>query len=148
MRERQYNQAEYNRDSRSQNETASSIEARKPFAFGLIAVILMGVFGLGAGWFAGKALSGALQPAASSDGAESNDAPAPPIEIKAPPAQPPVVEAPREEKSEEAKAPRRDDEQVSVERLGRKALRKIMKEIEGKMDNDKPREKRKGKKEH
>ena|SRR5215210_8086839 len=127
-------------------------DERKRRGLKLAAFALMGVFGLGAGWVAGKALGIALRPPVSSSSTSANETAAPPQpqpEVKQqPPVQPPISQTepkpvPKENKDSRDVEP--PDDRHPVEKLGRRALKKILKEIEKEVDPDKPRGKRKDK---
>jgi len=122
----------------------------KRVAIKIAVFALMGLFGLGSGWIAGKALTGALRPSVSSNNATAGgdaNQPEPQPEIKQP--QPPVEQPEPRPQPEVSKKPdppvKSDDDQHPVERLGRRALKKILKEIEKEIDPARPRAKRKDK---
>ena len=112
----------------------------------LAATVLIAIFGLGAGWIAGKALSGVIgHSAPASDvpvGKDSSSISQPQSEISAPakgategskpqpePPAPVVKSEPQEPTKKEPDVTEIPDAEQSTKEIGRQALKKMMKEI-------------------
>jgi hypothetical protein len=109
----------------------------------IAAIILIGAFGLGIGWVAGKALTDTI-PRAASETSPAGPAEPQPQAPQPQPAPPPVARP--EPKDEEADGPLViPTDERSAKEMGRKALKKILKEIEGHIDGEKRAGKHKNK---
>ncbi|HXG93851.1 MAG TPA: hypothetical protein VNN73_16010 [Blastocatellia bacterium] len=117
------------------------------FALRFIAVFLMAAVGLGVGWLAGTGLSAAFAPKPTIEGATSQPVSQPVAPPPQPQPQPPVVKQspPDDERnSDDGKDSTIEipTDERSAKELGRKALKKLMKEID-KIGRDKHHDKHK-----
>jgi hypothetical protein len=118
---------------------------RKRKAGRLIAIVFIGFVGLGVGWLAGKALSDTVPPAAGDNSAtEVESAPARPPQPEVSQPQPPVVKPEPKEKPEkdEGGGIELPTDERSMKEAGRKALKRVLKEIEDRIDGGKRKDKK------